>query len=264
MGVELAPPRVDVLGVEISAVSLGDIPPIVAGWLDGNRNQYLCVTGVHGVMESQDDDSLKQIHNASGLTIPDGMPMVWSGRHAGLEGIDRSPGPAMMVDVCRWAASAGKSSFFYGGKDGVAELVASKMAERFPGFQVAGCYTPPFRPLTPEEDRKVIETINSSGADLIWVGLSTPKQERWMAEHVHRLQGPCVLFGVGAAFDINAGLVRDAPDWIGRMGLNWLFRLVLEPRRLWRRYLKNNPRFVWRVIRDRPVRADRNLAATGD
>lgn len=262
MGQSQEPPRVDVLGVEVSAVGLDDIPPIVAAWLEGESSQYLCVTGVHGVMESQDDPELKRIHNLSGLTIPDGMPMVWSGRYAGLEGIDRSPGPSMMLDVCRWAALNGKSSFFYGGNDGVAELVAEKMVGRFPGFKVAGCYTPPFRPLTDEEDREVVEQINASGADLVWVGLSTPKQERWMAEHLDRLDGPVVMFGVGAAFDINAGLVRNAPDWLGRLGFNWLYRLVLEPRRLWRRYLKNNPRFAWSILRRRPRPAARRNPVT--
>jgi N-acetylglucosaminyldiphosphoundecaprenol N-acetyl-beta-D-mannosaminyltransferase len=136
--------------------------------------------------------------------------------------------------------------FYYGGNDGVAERLQRQMAARYPGIEIVGTYTPPFRALTDQEDQQVVEMINASGADLVWVGLSTPKQERWMAAHVGRLNGR-VLFGVGAAFDFHAGAKRQAPRWIQRSGFEWFFRLCMEPRRLWRRYLRNNPEFLFRL-----------------
>jgi N-acetylglucosaminyldiphosphoundecaprenol N-acetyl-beta-D-mannosaminyltransferase len=243
--------RVDILGVHVSAIdmplALGEIERWVA---DGERH-YVCVTGVHGVMESQRDRQLLEIHNRSGLTTPDGMPMVWLGRRAGASWMERVYGPDLMLALAERAAERGWSSFFYGGKDGVADRLASRLQERFPGFLVAGTYCPPFRPLTPEEDDAIASRIDASGATLVWVGLSTPKQERWMAAHVGRLRAP-VLLGVGAAFDIHAGTLRQAPPWMQRNGLEWLYRLYREPRRLARRYLSNNPRFVLAVLRRPP------------
>ena len=244
--------RVDVLGVHVSAITPEDVVPIVERWIDEGERQYVCVTGVHGVMESQDAPDLREIHNSSGLTVPDGMPMVWCGRAAGFAGMERVYGPEMMLTVCARAAEKGWSSFFYGGREGLAELLAERMAERFPGLEVAGTYTPPFRQLTAEEEDEIVGRIRESGAELIWVGLSTPKQERWMDAMVDRLQNPVVLFGVGAAFDINAELRSDAPQWMRRSGLHWLYRLLQEPRRLWRRYLVNNPSFVARILAKRP------------
>lgn len=245
-------PRVDVLGVRISAIEMSDVGPAVEQWLQEDQQQYVCVTGVHGVMESQQDPELREIHNRSGLTVPDGVPMVWAGRYAGMTGMERVYGPDMMLEVCARAADAGWSSFFYGGGDGLADLVARRMTERFPGFRVVGTHTPPFRPLTDEEEEEVVEMIRQSGADLVWVGLSTPKQERWMSRMIDRLQSPVVLFGVGAAFDVNADLQRDAPQWMRRAGLHWLYRLFQDPRRLWRRYLTNNPTFIRRILTRRP------------
>ena len=244
--------RVEVLGVHVSAIAPEDVVPSVERWIDEGERQYVCVTGVHGVMESQDDPDLREIHNRSGLTVPDGMPMVWCGKFAGFAHMDRVYGPEMMLRVCARAAESGWSSFFYGGPEGLAELVAERMADRFPGLQIAGTYTPPFRQLTAEEEDEIASRIRQSGAELVWVGLSTPKQERWMHGMIERLQGPVVLFGVGAAFDLNAGLRPDAPQWMRKSGLHWLYRLLQEPKRLWRRYLVNNPSFVARILARRP------------
>jgi N-acetylglucosaminyldiphosphoundecaprenol N-acetyl-beta-D-mannosaminyltransferase len=246
-------PRVDVLGVGISVVSMQTAVREVARWIDRGKRRYVCVTGVHGVMESQRDSELLRIHNESGLTLPDGMPMVWAGRFAGARGIARVYGPDFMLAVCKLAAERGWASFFYGGAPEVPELLARRLGERFPGLPVAGCWSPPFRPLTEMEDAEVVDRINSSGAALVWVGLSTPKQERWMATHVDRLRAPAVLIGVGAAFDLHAGLKRDAPRWMGRLGIHWLYRLGQEPRRLSRRYATSNPRFAAKIVRRPPV-----------
>lgn len=242
--------RVDVLGVGVSTVNQDMALAEVTRWVDTGERHYVCVTGVHGVMESQRDPELLAIHNASGLTTPDGMPMVWAGHKAGAEWMDRVYGPDLMLNVLARAAERGWSSFLYGGKDGVPELLAEKLTERIPGVKFAGMYSPPFRPLTEEEDEAIVKRINDSGAQLVWVGLSTPKQERWMAAHRDRLNAPA-MFGVGAAFDFHAGLVPQAPPWMQRNGLEWFYRLTKEPKRLWRRYFQNNPAYL-RAIRKRP------------
>jgi N-acetylglucosaminyldiphosphoundecaprenol N-acetyl-beta-D-mannosaminyltransferase len=244
-------PRVDVLGVQVSATSLPRAAQEIAGWVHDERREYVCVTGVHGVMECQGDPELLGIHNASGLTTTDGMPLVWASRRAGVEDVTRVYGPDLMLEVCQHAAAEGWSSFFYGAAEGVPELLAENLSARFPGLEVVGTYSPPYRELTADEAGEVAAMINDSGADLVWIGLSTPKQERWMAEFRSRLDAP-VLLGVGAAFDIHAGLLRQAPPLLQRAGLEWAYRLGVEPRRLWRRYLKNNPIFVANIIRHPP------------
>ena len=244
-------PRVDVLGVHVSTVDLPAAVAEISRWREMGERHYVCVTGVHGVMESQRDEDLREIHNRSGLTTPDGMPMVWSGRYAGVKATDRVYGPDLMLELCEKAAQEGWLSYFYGGREGVADVLARRLTDRFPGLEVAGTYCPPFRPLTADEDDEIVDRINASGADLVWVGLSTPKQERWMASHMHRLNA-FALLGVGAAFDFHAGTVRQAPRWVQRSGLEWAFRLSQDPGRLWRRYLHNNPRFVMNIVRRPP------------
>jgi N-acetylglucosaminyldiphosphoundecaprenol N-acetyl-beta-D-mannosaminyltransferase len=243
--------RVVVLDVHVSAVDLAGAVRRIGRWIEEDRRQYVCVTGVHGVMESQHDPALLRIHNDSGLTTPDGMPMVWAGRWAGVRSMQRVYGPDLMLAVCERAAERGWSSYFYGGRERVAEKLAARLAERFPGLRVVGVESPPFRPLTEREDGEVANRINAAHADIVWVGLSTPKQERWMASQRARLNAK-VLIGVGAAFDIHAGELRQAPRWMQRRGLEWLFRMIMEPKRLGPRYLKNNPAFVWAIVRRRP------------
>ena len=243
--------RVDVLGVGISAIDPADALGEVTRWIDNGIQHYVCVTGVHGVMESQGDAELLRIHNESGLTTPDGMPMVWAARVAGAKNTKRVYGPDLMLAVCERAAQRGWGCFLYGATDEVLDQLRSNLAGRFPGLKIVGTHSPPFRALTPEEDAAVVREINESGAQIVWVGLSTPKQERWMASHMGRVDAPA-LFGVGAAFDIHAGNLRQAPRWMQQSGLEWLFRLASEPRRLWRRYAVNNPRFVLAISRRRP------------
>jgi N-acetylglucosaminyldiphosphoundecaprenol N-acetyl-beta-D-mannosaminyltransferase len=250
--------RVDVLGVGISAIDMAQAVAEITRWVEEGEQHYVCVTGVHGVMEARRDPELRRIHNASGLTTPDGMPMVWAGHRAGARNMRRVYGPDLMLALSELAARRGWSSFFYGGGPGVPDLLAERLGARFPGLRVAGTWSPPFRPLTAEEDQAIVERINRSGADLVWVGLSTPKQERWMAAHAGRLEAKALL-GVGAAFDIHAGLLPQAPSWMQRLGLEWLYRLGREPKRLWRRYLRNNPRFVVEILRRPPV-----IRATGE
>jgi N-acetylglucosaminyldiphosphoundecaprenol N-acetyl-beta-D-mannosaminyltransferase len=236
-------PRVDVLGVNVSAVSMDQTLDVLDRWITEDARTYVCVTGVHGVMESRRDERLRQIHNNAGLVTPDGMPLVWWSKAAGCRNVTRVYGPDLLLSCCRRSLTTGYRHFFYGGIEGVADLLAKRLSQRFPGLVVAGTYTPPFRPLTPEEDEEVIDRINAAAPEIVWVGLSTPKQEYWMAEHVGRINAP-VMIGVGAAFDFHAGLKRQAPVWMQHSGLEWLFRLGSEPRRLGKRYLVNNPAFI--------------------
>jgi N-acetylglucosaminyldiphosphoundecaprenol N-acetyl-beta-D-mannosaminyltransferase len=244
-------PRLDVLGVGVSAINMAQAVAEISRWIEAGERRYVCVTGVHGVMESQLDSHLMEIHNRSGLTTPDGMPLVWLARRAGAKHVDRVYGPDLMAAICALATERGWSSYFYGGAPGVPERLAGRLQGMYPGMKVAGLFSPPFRSLTPAEDDQVINSINQARPQLVWVGLSTPKQERWMAAHVGLLEAP-VLLGVGAAFDIVSGGVPQAPRWMQRSGLEWFFRLAHEPGRLWRRYLINNPKFVLKLIRQHP------------
>lgn len=239
--------RVNVLGVGISAINIPSALHIIERWITERERHYVCVTGVHGVMEAQSDQSFKKILNNAGLNSPDGMPMVWMGRLHGFKEIDRVYGPDLMLAICELSARKGYSSFFYGGAEGIPDELGKRLQEKFPDFKTAGAYSPPFRPLTPAEDEMVVDMINKSGADILWIGLSTPKQERWMSDHAGKLEVP-VMLGVGAAFDFHTGRVKQAPAWVQRSGMEWFFRLTKEPRRLWRRYLRNNPLFLFNVF----------------
>jgi N-acetylglucosaminyldiphosphoundecaprenol N-acetyl-beta-D-mannosaminyltransferase len=235
--------RVNVLGVGISVLNLQTALAAIAQAVRERRKGYICVTGVHGVMEAQDDPAFKNILNSAFLCTPDGMPMVWAGRRAGHREMRRVYGPDLMLDVCAWSETSGAKHFFHGGADGVAELLAQKLKAKFPKLQVAGTFTPPFRALNADEERNLQAQIAAARPDILWVGLSTPKQERFMAEYLPKLDAT-LMVGVGAAFDFHSGRVRQAPRWMQRSGLEWFYRLCSEPRRLGKRYLRNNPLFV--------------------
>ena len=235
--------KVDILGVPVSAIDMPMALDIIEGWIAERRPGFVCLRDVHGVMLCQKDEALMRIHRDAGMVAPDGMPLVWFGRLLGTRRMGRVCGPDLMPALCERSLARGYRHFFYGGGPGVAERLAEALRARFSGLAVAGIYAPPFRPLTEEEDVAAVRMINESRADIVWVGLGTPKQERWMAEHLGRLEAP-VMLGVGAAFDFHAGAVRRAPRWMQRSGLEWLFRLLAEPRRLWRRYLVLAPKFV--------------------
>ena len=240
------PPRVNVLGVGISVLNLDSAVAVLAEAVRTRTRGHVCVTGVHGVMESQADPLLRRIHNRSLLTTPDGMPMVWLGRLAGHRSMGRVYGPDLMERVFAWSQRSGATHFFYGGNTGVAGELKASLERRFPGVRVVGTYTPPFRALNEEEQAALARQVSECRPDFLWVGLSTPKQERFMDAFGPRLDAT-VMLGVGAAFDFHAGRVSQAPRWIQRSGLEWLYRLCAEPRRLWKRYLTNNPRFVARI-----------------
>ncbi len=243
----ILPKRVNILGVNVSAINMQDALDVIGDWVKNREQHYVTITGVHGVMESQRDPAIREMHNQAGLVTPDGMPLVWVSHRRGFQDVGRVYGPDLMLALCKASAETGYRHFFYGGGDGVADLLVARLREQFPQLEVAGTYTPPFRPLTPEEDEDVVRRINASGADIVWVGLSTPKQEKWMSSHLGRLDAAAMI-GVGAAFDFHAGLKRQAPHWMQKRGLEWFFRLVSEPRRLGKRYLINNPSFIVLIL----------------
>ncbi len=240
-------PRVNVLGVGLSALNLERAVAVVAEALDRKAKGYVCVTGVHGVSEARSHPPFRRVLNQAFLNTPDGMPMVWMGRLQGFRDMGRVYGPDLMLGVCEMSAQRGFTHFLYGGAPGVAEELKRRLEARFPGLRIVGTYTPPFRPLTEAEEDELARMVGALKPDVFWVGLSTPKQEMFMAEHWEKLEAG-LFFGVGAAFDFHAGRVRQAPRWMQRSGLEWLFRLGCEPRRLWKRYLKNNPLFVIRAL----------------
>jgi N-acetylglucosaminyldiphosphoundecaprenol N-acetyl-beta-D-mannosaminyltransferase len=239
--------RTYILGVGINHISLAQAVEFIDSWIQSRIQEYVCVRDVHGVVECQRDPDLLVIHNNSGLTVPDGMPLVWISKMRGHKDVTRVYGPDLTLSVCEFGQSRGYRHYFYGGKQRVPEELASCLKKRFPKMIVVGCYSPPFGPLSEEEESKVLDEINSARPDIVWVGLSTPKQERWMANHRACLEAP-VLIGVGAAFDFLSGRLRQAPRWMMNAGLEWLFRLMMEPRRLWKRYTINNVLFLYCLL----------------
>jgi N-acetylglucosaminyldiphosphoundecaprenol N-acetyl-beta-D-mannosaminyltransferase len=239
--------RVNVLGVGISVINLQTALAAITEAVLQRRKGYICVTGVHGVMEAQTNEQFRSILNQAYLCTPDGMPMVWAGRLCGHRTISRVYGPDLMLELCAWSEKNPCRHFFYGGASGVAESLRDRLKEQFPSLHVVGCYTPPFQPLSPGEKQELQETIQAAKPDIMWVGLSTPKQEKFMAEFLSQLR-VTLMIGVGAAFDFHAGRVRQAPRWMQRSGLEWLYRLFQEPRRLAGRYLRNNPVFVLKIL----------------
>jgi N-acetylglucosaminyldiphosphoundecaprenol N-acetyl-beta-D-mannosaminyltransferase len=235
------------LDVRVTATDLDRAAATILAWVAEGRQTYVTVTGVHGIMESHDDRTVLDAHLGAGMVVPDGMPLVYLGRMRG-ENIGRVYGPDLMLTLFERSSPTRPRHFLYGGGEGVAPLLRTRLTERFPQALIVGDFTPPFRPTTPAEDQAIAERINTIGADIVWVGLSTPKQELWMAKMRPHLTA-AVLVGVGAAFDFNAGLKPQAPRFLQVLALEWLYRLACEPKRLWRRYLKNNPRFLLLVAR---------------
>jgi N-acetylglucosaminyldiphosphoundecaprenol N-acetyl-beta-D-mannosaminyltransferase len=233
------------LGVRIDALQIPDVIATIERWIDQrDRCHYIAVTGMHGVTEARHDPVFKAILNAADMVVPDGMPLVWIGRLRGKNLARRVYGPELMMTFCTETASHGYRHFLFGGAPGLPEKLSETLRAKHPALQVAGTFSPPFRPVSPDEDEEILDMINCSAPDILWVGLSTPKQERWMHKHRDRLNVPVVV-GVGAAFDINSGTKKQAPSWMREHGLEWFFRLLQEPRRLWRRYILYGSEFLF-------------------
>ena len=239
--------RENVLGVGVSATNPAGVTDLIADWISRRARQYVCVTGVHGVMESYRSETLRRIHNEAGLVTPDGLPLAWLLRWSGHRGSRQVCGPELMPALFTAGQQRGWRHFLYGATPGTLALLRERLLQVAPDALIVGDHAPPFRPLTVEEDTASVAAINAAAPDIVWVGLSTPKQELWMAAHRERLDAP-VLIGVGAAFDFTAGLKRRAPPVLRRIGLEWAYRTAQEPRRLAGRYLRNNPAFVGLVL----------------
>ena len=236
-------PSFRVLGVRVDAVQMSDALQRLRSWIDGGQRitRYVAVTGMHGIAESRQGTQFRQVLNTADLVVPDGMPLVWLGRIHGFALRDRVCGSELMEAFCQ-ATGNRYRHFFFGGAPEVAQRLAQVLHEKH-GIVIAGTYTPPFRPLTAAEETELVSLVDEASPDVFWVGLSTPKQEKWMYEHRHNLNVP-VMLGVGAAFDMNSGNLRRAPAWMRLSGLEWFFRLASEPRRLWKRYLITIPNAV--------------------
>jgi len=239
-------PRANVLGVGIHAIGMDAAVEYSERLLASGGKGYVCVTGVHGVMEAQDDADLRAVLNRAYLCVPDGMPTVWVGRWQGHHNMRRVYGPDYMMAMCKRSLSPGYRHFLCGGAPGVVDLLSRELQRRIPGLQIVGTYTPPFGALTARQESELVKAVSLAMPDIFWVGLSTPKQERFMAQYLDRLDVK-LMAGVGAAFDLHAGLQHDAPNWMKHAGLQWLHRLAQEPRRLGPRYMRHNPRFVWNI-----------------
>ncbi len=242
--------RYSVLGVRVDAVQIPEVVARMEEWVARREAcRYIAVAGMAVVTEAQHDPAYRMILSGADLVVPDGMPLVWLARLNGHKLKRRVYGPELMLTLLESTREKGYRHFLYGGAPGVPERLAEVLLERFPGTVIAGTYSPPFRELTPEEDAQIVARINHADPDIVWVGLGAPKQERWM--HWHReLLRAAVTIGVGAAFDINAGIKKQAPRWMREHGLEWLFRLLQEPRRLWRRYLVQGSQFVIYLVLD--------------
>lgn len=235
-----------VLGIRINAVQIPDVIAQIERWIfDHDACHFIAVTGMHGVTEAQHDPEFKNVLNSADLVVPDGMPLVWLGRRHGHRLQRRVYGPELMRSFCRVTGSKYRH-FLYGGMPGVPNLLGKVLQEQY-SINVAGVYSPPFRKLLKEEEQEIVDRINTAHPDVLWVGLSTPKQEHWIYEHRYQLR-TSIAIGVGAAFDLNTGRVKQAPSWMQEHGMEWFFRLLQEPRRLWRRYLIYGPEFVLNVI----------------
>jgi N-acetylglucosaminyldiphosphoundecaprenol N-acetyl-beta-D-mannosaminyltransferase len=243
------PSTVDVLGVPLALTDYEGTIDWIEATVAARQRGYICVAAVHTVMACQEDPELLSAVLGSRITVPDGQPLVWAMNALGHELTNRVYGPDLMALACERAARTGTRMFLYGGRNEEAlVLLAANLRERYPGLVIAGGYAPPFRPLTAEEEDALVAEIDRARPDVVWVGIGVPKQEKWMAAMRGRLEAP-VLIGVGAAFDFHAGLVPQAPGWMQSVGMEWAYRLAQEPGRLWRRYLRYNPRFVAGFLR---------------
>lgn len=245
-GASLEHPRCDVLGARVSAVNMDSAIDLADKLIMSGQRGYICLTGVHGVMEGQADPKFLRILNQSFMSVPDGQPMTWVGRLQGFRAMSRVYGPDFMIELCRISVERGYRHFLYGGGVGIADRLCQRLTELIPGVNIVGTYTPPFRPLNAQEESELKSLVKETRPDILWVGLGTPKQEKFMSQYIGDLDIP-LMVGVGAAFDFHCGILRDAPQWMKKSGLQWVHRLIQEPRRLAKRYLINNPKFLYLI-----------------
>lgn len=237
------------LGVEISAVNLSSACEVISHWIERRIRTYVCVVPVSTIVECQNDIKYLNVINSAGMATPDGMPVVWLGKLSGHKNVSRAYGPDLMLAVSQMSQEKGYKNYFYGGTPEACRMLEAKLMEEFPRLTVIGKRSPPFRELSRQEEETIIEEINRLKPDILWVGLGSPRQDYWMVRHRDRLECP-VMIGVGAAFDFLSGMKKQAPPWMRNAGLEWLFRLCSEPKRLWKRYLIGNSLFMYYLLKD--------------
>ncbi len=239
----------DILGVKISATNLADSCDFIENKIRAHDSSYICIAPVATIVDCQKDHEYLEVINNASMTTPDGMPVVWLGKFKGYKQVSRTYGPDLLDRFCRLGCSRGYSHYFYGGTQKTNQLLEKKLKEKYPEINIVGRYAPPFRKIKEEESFEILEQINTLKPDVLWVGLGSPKQDFWMAQH-QKLLDVGVMIGVGAAFDFIAGTKKQAPVWMQKTGLEWLFRLFSEPKRLWKRYLIGNSLFILYLIRN--------------
>ena len=239
-------PTCRIMGVNLAAINMTWLIDFTKKYIKELSGDYLCVSNVHTTVMSYDDAAYCAVQNGGIMAIPDGGPLSSVGRKRGFSGMERTTGPDYLREVLKISAEEGYRHYFYGSTEETLEKLAATLEQEYPKVQVAGMYSPPFRALSAEEDAAIIQMINESGADFVWVGLGAPKQERWMAAHQGKVQG--FMVGVGAAFDYLAGNIERAPMWMQKANLEWLYRLMQEPKRLFKRYFYTNTKFIWNAV----------------
>ena len=239
-------PVCNILGVEIAAINMDWLLEFTCRNIKALSGDYMCVSNVHTTVTAYEDRAYREIQNGGIMAIPDGGPLSSVGRKRGFSQMQRTTGPSYLEEILKLSEQYGWRHYFYGATEETLSKLAEELAKKYPGVTVAGMYSPPFRPLTEEEDAQVIARIAEAAPDFIWVGLGAPKQERWMAEHQGKVCG--FMVGVGAAFDYLAGNIERAPQWMQRCNMEWFYRLIQDPKRLFKRYLVTNTKFIWHAL----------------
>ena len=239
-------PTVNILGVEIAAINMNWLLRFTVKNIKEVSGDYICVSNVHTTVTSYEDEEYRNIQNGGLMAIPDGGPLSSVGRRRGAKNMSRTTGPSYMGEIYKISTQYGWKHYFYGSTQETLDKLRVELEREYPGLQIAGMYSPPFRPLTNEEDQKIVEAINMAAPDFLWVGLGAPKQEKWMAAHQGRVKG--LMVGVGAGFDFFAGNIKRAPEWMQKTNLEWFYRLVQDPKRLFKRYFMTNSKFIWNAV----------------
>lgn len=239
-------PVCNILGVDIAAINMEWLIKYLNANITKLSGDYLCVSNVHTTVTAYEDEEYCKVQNGGIMAIPDGGPLSSVGQKRGFKNMKRTTGPSLMEEVFKISVSRGYRHYFYGSTDETLEKLYSVLTEIYPGIQIAGMYSPPFRPMTEEENKAIVERINETNPDFVWVGLGAPKQEKWMAAHQGKVNG--LMIGVGAGFDYHAGNIERAPEWMQKSNLEWLYRLLQDPKRLFKRYLNTNTKFIWNAM----------------
>lgn len=233
----------NILKVNIAVTNMKETVQYITKHIQELKGKYICVSNVHTTVMAYEDEHYRTVQNGAVLALPDGKPLSVVSRKRGFKEAQRVTGPDLMLELFQKPFR----HYFYGGKEETLSILEKKLREKYPDIQIVGMYSPPFRPLSKEEDREAVDNINASGADILWVGLGAPKQENWMYDHQNQVNA--LMIGVGAGFDYHAGIIKRAPMWMQKCSLEWLYRLFQDPRRLWKRYVSTNGRFLWLLLR---------------